>query len=173
MDWQFLLVWTLPVECTWTVLGIPRTTCIPVGLHWDWIGTGTKQLAVVGWWTSPSGLLVESKLVPVVQSDSEWSPIGKVGECKNLSPSFNLPFPFPSGLPHVITSFPSCTFLQFLLPIISVGLLTLCCACRWTVVTQHGLLKMWLWLCQCASHCFEIFQLGGWHLLGIRHWEKL
>ena len=29
-------------------------------------------------------VLAESESVPVVCSDSEWSPIGKVGECKDL-----------------------------------------------------------------------------------------
>ena len=50
----------------------------------DWTGTGSGQLAGVGWGTSPSRVPVESKSVPVVRSDSKWSPIGKVGECKDL-----------------------------------------------------------------------------------------
>jgi len=88
------------------------------------------------------------------------------------SPLFDLPFPFPSGLPHILSSFPSCTFLQFLLPILPVRLLVLCHACRWMVVvaTWCCLLKMQLWLCWCVSCHFEAFLLGGWHLLGIRNW---
>ena len=49
------------VNSAWPVLGIPRRTGIPLGLHSDWTGTGTNNLAAVGWWTSPSGVLVESK----------------------------------------------------------------------------------------------------------------
>ena len=52
----------------------------PLGLDWDWDETISSSWLV----TSPSGLLVESELVPVVHLDSEWSPIGKVGECKDL-----------------------------------------------------------------------------------------
>ena len=47
-----------------------ESTGTPLGLHWDWTGTGSGQLAGVGWGTSPSGVPVESR--------------GKVGECKDL-----------------------------------------------------------------------------------------
>ena len=56
-----------------------ESTGTPLGLHWDWTGTGSGQLAGVGWGTSPSGVRAESESVLVVRSDSEWSPIGKVG----------------------------------------------------------------------------------------------
>ena len=62
-----LLVWTLLLECTGTVLGLPRTskdysdsTGTPLGLHSDWTGTGSEQLAGVGWGTSFSRIPVES-----------------------------------------------------------------------------------------------------------------
>ena len=34
---------------------------------------------------------MESQSVPVIHSDSEWSPIGKVGECKDLHNAYLLP----------------------------------------------------------------------------------
>ena len=56
-----VLVPSVRVNSAWPVLGIPSRTGIPLGLRSDWTGTGTDNLAEVGWWTSPSGLPVESE----------------------------------------------------------------------------------------------------------------
>ena len=43
-----VLVPSVRVNSDWPVLGIPSRTGIPLGLHSDWTGTGTNNLAVVG-----------------------------------------------------------------------------------------------------------------------------
>ena len=53
----------------------------PMGLDWDW----TVQIAGVGWGTSPIRLQSDSNQTPIIPSDSDGSPIGSMGECKDLS----------------------------------------------------------------------------------------
>ena len=50
----------------------------------NWQELAGEPVLVESEW-SLSGVRVESESVLVVRSDSEWSPIGKVGECKDLS----------------------------------------------------------------------------------------
>ena len=88
LDFQWTVSPNTPIQVHWDCSRNSKdyldSTGTPLGLHLDWTGTVSEQLAGVGWRTSPSRILVESQSVPVVCSDSEQSPIGKVGECQDL-----------------------------------------------------------------------------------------
>ena len=55
-----------------------------VGLHSDSTRTTGNSLGLLGLHSDSNGIPLGLWPVPVVRSDSEWSPIGQVGECKVL-----------------------------------------------------------------------------------------